>query len=101
MKRTRIRLTDLLYPHRTALTFGLIAVIGESLTDLLEPWPLKVVFDNVFGSKPMPGWMSSLVAGMLGQDKLSILSFAVIAVIAIAALGAISTYTEKYLTTSV
>src|SRR5205814_6301838 len=36
-----------------------------------------------------------------GTDKLSILKFAVLAVIAIAILGAVSSYFEKYLTTSV
>ena len=96
----KIRITDLLYPHWPALTLGLVAVIGESVTDLLEPWPLKIVFDHVFGSKRMPDWLAGAV-GWLGSDKLSILNFVVLAVIAIAIFGALSSYFEKYLTTSV
>jgi ATP-binding cassette, subfamily B, bacterial len=96
----KIRITDLLYPHWGTLTFAFIAVLGESLTDLLEPWPLKIVFDHVFGSKPMPDWLAAIV-GFIGTDKFSILNFAVIAVIVIAVFGAISSYIEKYLTTSV
>src|SRR2546427_10404655 len=96
----KIRITDLLYPHWKALTLAFIAVIGESTTDLLEPWPLKIVFDYVFGGKPMPEWLANAVT-WLGTDKLSILNFAVLAVIAIAILGAVSSYFEKYLTTSV
>jgi len=100
MKQKKIRITDLLFPHWASLTFAFVAVIGESVTDLLEPWPLKVVFDYVFGSKHMPDWLASIV-NLIGTDKLSILNFAAIAVILIALFGAISSYGEKYLTTSV
>src|SRR2546430_2468396 len=96
----KIRITDLLYPHWLTLTFAFIAVIGESFTDLLEPWPLKIVFDYVFGSKRMPDWLAGMV-GWIGVDKLSILNFAVLIVLAIAIVGALSSYFEKYLTTSV
>jgi subfamily B ATP-binding cassette protein MsbA len=96
----RIRITDLLYPHWKTLTLALIAVMGTSITDVLEPWPLKIVFDHVFGSKRLPDWLASLV-GFIGTDKFSILNFAVLSVIAIAIFGAISSYCEKYLTTSV
>src|SRR5437867_7923260 len=96
----KIRITDLLYPHWPTLTFALIAVIGESLTDLLEPWPLKIVFDYIFGSKRMPDWLAGAVS-FIGTDKLSILDFAVLTVIVIAIFGALSSYLEKYLTTSV
>src|ERR1051326_8808118 len=98
--QTKISITDLLYPHWATLTFAFIAVIGESVTDLLEPWPLKIVFDHVFGTKKMPDWLASIVS-YIGTDKYSILNFAVLAVIIIAAFGAISSYAEKYLTTSV
>lgn len=100
MKR-KIQITNLLRPHWKALLIAFLAVIGESVTDLLEPWPLKIVFDYVLGSKHMPRWMSELVASMLGQDRLAILNFAAIAIMVIALGGAISSYTEKYLTTSV
>src|SRR5438132_3271669 len=95
-----IRITDLLFPHWMPLTLAFIAVIGESVTDLLEPWPLKIVFDYVFGSKRMPDWLASIVS-FIGTDKFAILNFAVLAVIVIAVFGALSSYLEKYLTTSV
>src|SRR5713101_1643640 len=100
MMQRKIRVTDLLYPHWAALTLGFVAVIGESVTDLLEPWPLKIVFDHVFGSKRLPDWLAGAVS-WLGPDKSSILNFAVLALIAIAIFGAVSSYFEKYLTTSV
>ena len=96
----RIRITDLLYPHWKTLSLAFIAVLGTSITDVLEPWPLKIVFDHVFGSKRLPEWLAPIV-GYLGTDKFSILNFAVLSVIAIAIFGAISSYCEKYLTTNV
>src|SRR5882672_10967492 len=96
----KIRISDLLYPHWPMLSLAFIAVVGESLTDLLEPWPLKIVFDYVFGSKRMPEWLAGIV-GWIGTDKASILNFAVLAVIVIAIFGALSSYFEKYLTSSV
>ena len=99
--RKKTHIAYLLKPHWLALSLGFLAVIGESVTDLLEPWPLKVVFDYVLGSKHMPEWLASLVYSIAGRDKIAILEFAVLSVLVIAILGALSTYVEKYLTTSV
>ena len=95
------RLSYLLRPHWPELSLAFVAVIGESVTDLLEPWPLKVVFDNILGSKPLPNWLAVVVHSVAGRNKLATLSFVVVMVLAIATVGAISTYFEKYLTTSV
>jgi ATP-binding cassette subfamily B protein len=96
----KIRIIDVLYPHWLTLTLAFLAVLGTSITDVLEPWPLKIVFDHVFASKRMPDWLAAIVS-YVGTDKFSILNFAVLAVIVIALFGAISSYFEKYLTTSV
>ena len=101
MPKKKLKLSHLLRPHRGMLVLAFIAVLGEAGTDLLEPWPLKIVFDYVFGTKHMPPWMSVLIGGTFGLSKVSILHFAVLAVIVIAAAGALSSYAEKYLTTSV
>jgi ATP-binding cassette, subfamily B, bacterial len=101
MRKSKIRITQLLRPHWLALGLAFLAVLGETLTDLLEPWPLKVVLDNVIGNKPLPDWMRGFVVSWLGQDKTATLHFAIAAVIVIALVGAISSYAEKYLTTSV
>jgi ATP-binding cassette subfamily B protein len=99
--RNESRIGDLLRPHWLPLTLAFLAVLGESVTDLLEPWPLKIVFDNVLGSKRLPDWLATLVYSTAGRDKLSILAFVTVSVILIAIVGAISSYFEKYLTTSV
>jgi ATP-binding cassette subfamily B protein len=97
----KLSIARLIRPYWKSLVLAFIAVLGETLSDVLEPWPIKVVIDNILQSKKLPGWLGGFVSGMFGQDKLAILNFAVAAVAIIAVLGAISSYVEKYLTTSV
>jgi subfamily B ATP-binding cassette protein MsbA len=97
----KLRISHLIRPHWRALTIALLAVLGVTLTDVVEPWPIKIVIDNLLQSKKLPGWLGEFVSGTFGQDKLAILNFAVAAVAVIAVVGAVSSYVEKYLTTSV
>ncbi|HEX9155185.1 MAG TPA: ABC transporter ATP-binding protein, partial [Nitrospira sp.] len=99
--RKSLKISDLLRPHSKTLLIGLFAVMGEGVANLLEPWPLKIVLDNVLKSQPIHGWLNQWVLSTAGTDKLAILKFAAVAVLAIAAIGAVCSYTEKYLTTSV
>src|SRR6266550_6171915 len=101
MKKNQIRFTYLLRPHWKSLAIAFVAVLGQTVTDLLEPWPLKLVFDNILGNKKPPPWLAVFIYATIGQDKLSILAFVALAVLVIAIVGAISSYTQKYLTTSV
>src|SRR5512143_753173 len=98
---TKFLISRVLRPHWKALLVAFLAVVFESLTDVLEPWPIKVVLDYVIGSKQLPGWLVSLTTIAPGHDKHAILNFAAIAVITIALIGAVSRYTEDYLTTKI
>jgi len=100
-KPKRLTIRELLQPHVPALSLGLLAVIGEGAANLLEPWPLKIVLDDVFKTRQVHGWLNRLIYSTIGYDKIAILKFACIAVLAIAVLDAICSYAEKYLTTSV
>ncbi|HEY4361310.1 MAG TPA: ABC transporter ATP-binding protein [Bryobacteraceae bacterium] len=80
---------------------GLLAVIGEGIAGLLEPWPLKVVLDNVLRSTSGHGWLNRLIQSVAGEDKFAVLRVAACAVLVIAAFDAICSYSEKYVTTSV
>src|SRR5436190_4639238 len=98
---TRLRIGPLLRPYWRPLALALVAVIGETLGDILEPWPVKIVVDNVLLSKPLAGAWAAFVVHRLGGDRFAILNLALAAVIVIAVVGAVSSYAEKYLTTSV
>jgi ATP-binding cassette subfamily B protein len=101
--KATLRVTTLLRPHWKAMTLALLAVLGDTLADLLQPWPLKIVVDNVVRNPPkkLPGWIGDMVTGLFAGDRYGTLNFAVGAVAVIAIVGAVSGYFEKYLTTSV
>jgi ATP-binding cassette subfamily B protein len=99
--RRSFKLQDLLRPHWKALAGGIVAVIGEGIVNLLEPWPLKIVIDDVVKSHLGHGWLNRLILSIVGEDKLAILKLAALAAIAIACVGAVCSYAEKYLTTSI
>jgi len=94
-------IASLLRPHLGALALALAAAIGEGVANLLDPWPLKIVLDNVLRSHPTHGWLNHLIFSSVGQDPYAILKFAVLAVLVIALADALCSYAEKYLTTSV
>jgi ATP-binding cassette, subfamily B, bacterial len=97
----QITIAQLLRQHIGLLSLGMLAICGESLANLLEPWPLKIVLDNVISHKSSHGWLQAFLRQTLGTEPGQILLFACAAVLAIAFLNAISTYSEKYITTSV
>jgi subfamily B ATP-binding cassette protein MsbA len=99
-RRNLLRIAGLLRPHWKTLALALLAVIGETLADVLQPWPIKIVIDNVVQSKPLSGWLGA-VADLLPDNRYATLNIAVGAVAAIALMDAISSYAEKYLTTRV
>jgi len=97
----KLSVVRLIRPYWKQLALAFVAVFGETFSDVLEPWPIKIVIDNILQSKKLPGWLAGFVSGAFGQNKLAVLNFAVAAVAGIAVVGAISSYVEKYLTTSV
>src|SRR5882762_4565366 len=100
-KPANLLIALILRPHWKALTLALLAVFGESITDILQPWPIKVVVDYIVQSKKLTGWMGGVVSGVLGGDRYATLNAAVAATALIAIVGAASAYWEKLLTTSV
>src|SRR5215469_10195188 len=92
---------ELLRPHALTLLGALIAAIGETLADLLSPWPLKIVLDNVVKTKPLPPMLRRFMYWMGGSDPISIVRAAAIGGIAIAAIGALCSYAQKRGTTTV
>ena len=49
-----------------------MGVAGEGVANLLEPWPLKIVLDNVLRSKATQGWLNTWILSTFGHDKLDV-----------------------------
>jgi len=96
-----LQIGRLLRPHWKTLALALIAVVGETLADVLQPWPIKIVVDSVVQSKPLGGWFGALVSTVLPAGRYAALNAAVAAVALIAVMDALSSFMEKFLTTRV
>ena len=96
----KLTVRGMLRPHAKGLAIGVAAVLVEGVANLAEPWPLKIVLDNVLKSKPGHGWLNGFILSAAGTDKVAILKFAALAVLIIAAVGAVCSYIEKYITTN-
>ena len=97
----RLSLREVLAPYRWSIALGLLAAAGEAVADLLEPWPLKIVLDNVLRGKGGHTAVLRWLQNRVGADPVAMLKFACFAVLAIAVFDAVCSYGEKYFTTSV
>ena len=83
-------------PYRAFLVLAFLGALGEAAADLLQPWPLKLLFDHIFSHRPLPPQVSWFVAPIFGQQTQDLLYFVLAAVIGIAALNAASSYTQDF-----
>ena len=96
-----LTIKDLLRPRARILLLGFAAVLGEGVANLLAPWPLKIVLDNVLKSRAGNGWLNHFILSRFDDNKLQILEFAALAVLVIAVVGGLCSYVEKFVTTTV
>src|SRR5262249_13645092 len=57
-----------LWEMRRSLLAALLCIFGFTLTELLAPWPLKIIFDYVLLDKTLPPSLSWL-SGLMAQGK--------------------------------
>ena len=100
-KKRQISLMGLLLPHWKALLLGFISALGSVAADILQPLPLKIVIDNVLGTKGLPKLVASWLPFVFSGDKLATLNLAVFAVIVIAVLNAATSYAQNLSMTTV
>ena len=43
--------------------WGALLVVADVVTDLAQPWPLKVIIDGAILHQPQSGWLPTLIAG--------------------------------------
>jgi ATP-binding cassette subfamily B protein len=89
----------LVRPYRAVLAVAFVAMAVESAATVWEPWPLKLIVDNVLGGTPLPPALAPWA--IFGTSPLAVLDAAVVALLAITALGAAGSYVQKYLSTAV
>ncbi len=89
-------------PYRGSLVVILLAMIVQTVMSVAAPWPLKIVLDNVVGTRPLRPWLDHLLHPLLGSGtKMQIAAAAAIVTVLIAVLAAVAQYVANYYTTSV
>jgi ATP-binding cassette, subfamily B, bacterial len=83
LRRTVRAFTPYLKKERPLVAGSLLALVAETLFRLLEPWPLKFIFDHVLAVSPTPAF------GLSGSN---LLLAAVSAVVVFTALRAFAAY---------
>src|SRR5437899_12266119 len=82
---------------KASLLLAALCMLGFTLTGLLAPWPLKIIFDYVLLDHRLPSSLS-LLGGVLLHGKLPALSLISLAVVLIAFLMALCSYPQLQFT---
>jgi ATP-binding cassette subfamily B protein/subfamily B ATP-binding cassette protein MsbA len=94
---SRTRFTQVVFSHlrqvKGRLSLAALCVLGFSLTGLLAPWPLKIIFDHVLLDKPLPAYLGFL-GTMLPGGKVATLLVISSAIILIALLRGVFSYSQ-------
>jgi subfamily B ATP-binding cassette protein MsbA len=91
MVATLRRFGSFLVPYRGRLTAGAAFTLASAALTLAQPWPLKVIVDNVVRGQPL----DLPLVGTPGRTAL--LNLAIAALVAIVLLNALFTYLGNYL----
>ena len=88
------RIARLFWPyvrrHRALIAVSMLALFAEVGLRLLEPWPLKFVFDHILKTDTTPrDWIATRLDGV---DSMTLLGWCVVAVVVITSLRALAAY---------
>jgi len=95
LRRVVARLTPYLRGRKGSLVLALASTVGYMLLRLLEPWPLKLLFDNVLLGVPLPASLSFLER--LTDSRGTLLGVIVGSIVAIALLSGFLYYWQNVL----
>jgi ATP-binding cassette, subfamily B, bacterial len=88
---------DHLSEVKGSLLVASLCTLGVAAMDLLRPWPLKIIFDNVLLDKPLPPYISSWNE-MFHTDKAFSIVIVSFAIIAITGIKSALSYSQLFIT---
>src|SRR5262245_45011118 len=89
-----------LWEMRRSLATALLCILGFTLTELLAPWPLKIIFDYVLLDKPLPTSLAWL-GGLMAQGKTAAVIVVSMGIVLIAGGRSLFDYFQLYQTSRV
>ncbi len=101
-KRSRFRqvVWGYLRGAKVSMALAALCTLGLTLTELLKPWPIKIVFDYVLLNKPLPGYLSFL-GFIFDSGRVPFLVSMAVAMVLIALLTGAFTYLQIYITSRI
>src|SRR5438552_12330894 len=101
--RRRTRLHQMFLAHlglvKWRLALAALCTVGVTATDLLKPWPLKMILDHAILDKPLPHFLGFL-QGMVAGSKVMFVVEVSCAIVLLAVLGGIFSYAQIFITSS-
>ncbi len=80
-----------------SLLLAVLSMVGRAITDLLNPWPLKIIFDYILIKQSLPERFAFLNT-WFGADTLSLLGVVAGSIVLLALLKSALSYAETYIT---
>lgn len=80
--------------------FAIFCTLAIALMDLLRPWTLKVIIDNILLAKPLPQFADSLRA-YFEQNKVASIVVVASTIILISAIKGFATYSQVFLSSRI
>src|SRR3989441_122092 len=103
-QRRRSRFKQVVINHllqvKASLFPAALCMLGFTLTGLLAPWPLKIIFDYVLLDHRLPPSLS-LLGGVLQHGKVPALALISLAVVLIALLKGLFSYAQLHITSRI
>src|SRR5438046_3397064 len=90
--------THLSHVKGSLLLAGL-CTLGVATTELLKPWPLKVILDHIVLGRRLPHYLQSLFADVK-TDKTEFLVAVACSILVLAVLGGVFSYLQIFITSS-
>lgn len=95
---------QLLIRHIHSAKWGLLcalaSMVGSAITDLISPWPLKIIFDHILLKAPLPAVLGFLTP-LTANYTLTLLAVVTAVIVLIALLQSAFAYLENYMTTRI
>lgn len=103
-KGSRTRFKQVVLTHlgrvKGSLFLTALCMAGSTLTALLAPWPLKIIFDNILSDKPLSPPLAFL-GGLLQRGKVFSVVVISLTIVLITLLRGCLSYTQLYITSRI
>lgn len=89
-----------LWSEKWNFLFALFSTLILALTDLLRPWTLKIIIDNILLAKPLPNFLNAVNVFFV-ENKITSIILVASSVILISLIKGIFTYTQVFISSKI